>query len=238
MAERVDVRAHVAAQRDRVRRGTDAALRHHVPVFLGQPEQKWRMRRESAACPRNKAAPDRRLCDRPRRSNKSIIGGAPRPCPGWLFAGGVPARGFTGTLGVSSAAHRPKRYLPLVARCHVRDGDRNRAAGIARVSLLNLLRLRGIGSLHRHAVRILQRRIERKLDLVPHRHVPGGLAIVIELAAFQIAKMSDIMDGRVPPANLDGLLARTGQRRALWERADRRSPAARRRLRARLRNSA
>src|ERR1700693_1183897 len=42
MAERVDVRAHMTAERDGIRARTGAAIRHHVAMFLGQAEQeRW-----------------------------------------------------------------------------------------------------------------------------------------------------------------------------------------------------
>ncbi len=71
---------------------------------------------------------------------------------------------------------------------------------------------------HWNTIRVLQRRIEWKLDMVPYRYVAGRLIIVAQVAAFEIAEVSDIVHRHVAPANFERPLSCVRQRGALGEK--------------------
>src|SRR3984893_12636741 len=118
----------------------------------------------------------------------------------------------------SGGSPTPQPVLPFVARCLVGDGYGYGSAGVAGVFLFDLLRWGSIGVHDRHSVGFAQSRIERKLNLVPNRYVAGRLAVPAQVAAFQIAKVAEVVDRMVAPLNLDRPFAGARQRRAVVEK--------------------
>src|SRR5229473_742560 len=108
--------------------------------------------------------------------------------------------------------------LPFIAGREVGDGHGDGAAGVTRIFLFDLLRHDRWGVFHWNTVRFLHSRIEWELDVVPHGHVAGRLVIYSQMAALEIAEMPDVVDGHVPPANFEWLLASVWQRRAFGEK--------------------
>jgi hypothetical protein len=84
--------------------------------------------------------------------------------------------------------------------------DRDDAMGIACIPLLDPRRLalqaRDGGRLE--VVRCVQGWHKREIDLVSRRQIARGLAGVGELAAFEVAKMSDIVRGLIPAGAGEG----------------------------------
>ena len=77
--------------------------------------------------------------------------------------------------------------------------------------------MRGCGVLHGRAVGILQNRIEGKLNLIPDGHVAARLALVIQMAALQIAEVAEVVDRFVAPPDFERPFAGARQSGALLE---------------------
>src|SRR5690242_21459949 len=108
MTQRIDVRSHVAAHRNRVRRRTHPVLRYHIAVLFGQSEEERRVRRVVRHaheiglpqivdfCALQSSQQIAHRCAVPRRRGSGFLA--------------VLRRGFAGTTGSSFDAQRPKRY--------------------------------------------------------------------------------------------------------------------------------
>ena len=77
----------------------------------------------------------------------------------------------------------------------------------------------------------------RKLDRVPQRYVAARLPSLVQVRAFQIAKVPDVMDRSSTAADFQRAFAGAGQRDALLKQRIE-NDALPRRLRATRRNSA
>ena len=75
-------------------------------------------------------------------------------------------------------------------------------------------------------VQVLQARIEREPDFVPNSHIAGRLALLVQMAAFQIAEIADVVNRRVAAADLERLLTRARERCALGEEWIKNDPSA------------
>src|SRR5919204_4140706 len=84
--------------------------------------------------------------------------------------------------------------------------DRDDAVGIARVALLDPWRLplkAGNGD-RLEVICDVKGWHKREIDLVPRREITRGLASVGELAAFEVAKMPDIVRRLIPAGGGQG----------------------------------
>ena len=139
MAQRVDMCSHVAAERDGIRGRADAAFRHQIAVFLGEPEEKrrmsWKMRHAhevglGKVVNLRLADLAEKLFHPPRFSARRRSRLMPAVPHSRLARRDRRPR--------SSPAAQP--VLPLVAGRQIRYGDGNRPAGVVGIFLFDLLR--------------------------------------------------------------------------------------------------
>src|SRR5256712_12511525 len=107
--------------------------------------------------------------------------------------------------------------------------DRDDAVSITRIPLLDPrgLLLEACDRDGRQVARLVQGRRKRKIDLVPWREISGRGTRVRDLAAFEIAKMADVVRWLISAGGGGG---RAGPRRAapgLWQRPTTRRHAGR-----------